>query len=335
MKALRSQNFNKSANAITQNLVYSFPTISKLASYLEELVGGAMVNTADTRALEVETLIAKYTWSGIAGRETFTPNSSESNVVLLTGSTGNLGSQILASLLKDDRVVKIYAFNRPSNRSLVDRHADTFIKRGLDTALLSSPKLVFVEGQSTKENLGLPLDRYEEVRSSDGHNFPVVLTPAHHKIRNSITHIIHNAWTLDFNTLLSSFEPHIRATHHLIDLAHSSPRTPRFMFASSIASAQGWDNSRPCPEDVLNDPSVAVGGYGQSKYVAEQVRLPSALFAFFSKANLADLGQERAGCHMFQNRPDMWCPSEGCVGDQRLVPDIGQDKHNTRPAAIG
>jgi hypothetical protein len=289
MKALRSQNLNKSANAITQNLVYSFPTISKLASYLEELVGGAMVNM-DTRALEVETLIAKYTWSRIAGRET-TPDSGESNVVLLTGSTGNLGSQILASLLKDDRVVKIYGFNRTSKRRLVDRHTDIFVKRGLDTALLSSPKLVFVEGQSAKENLGLPLDRYEEVRSSDGHNFPVVLTPAHHKIRNSITHIIHNAWTLDFNMLLSSFEPHVLSTHHLIDLAHSSPRTPRFLFASSIASAQGWNNSRPCPEDALNDPSFAMGGYGQSKYVAEQVRLPSASFAFFSKANLADLGQ--------------------------------------------
>jgi thioester reductase-like protein len=33
-----------------------------------------------------------------------------------------------------------------------------------------------------------------------------------------------------------------------------------------------WDPRHgPCPEDTLNDLSVAMGGYGQSKYVAEQV----------------------------------------------------------------
>ncbi|KAJ6491543.1 putative aminoadipate reductase [Mycena vulgaris] len=251
MTALRSKNLANAANAITQNFVYSYPTISKLSTYLEELVGGT-VEGVGIRESEMETLIAKYSCSGIAGPEAFAPSPSESVVVLLTGSTGNLGSQILASLLMDNRVLKIYAFNRPSGRPIADRHVGIFNRRGLDTLLLASPKLVYVEGEADQDNLGLKSALYQEMRTS-------------------ITLIVHNAWTLDFNMVLSSFEPHILATRHLMDLALSSPNTQRFLFTSSIASAQGWDLSRgPCPEDILSDTSAAIGGYGQSKYVAEQ-----------------------------------------------------------------
>ena len=87
--------------------------------------------------------------------------------------------------------------------------------------------------------------------------------------------IIHNAWRLDFNLSLASFEPNIRSTRNLIDLALASPHasTLRFMFTSSIASAQGWDHSKGAfPEEVQIDPGVAVGGgYGEGKYVAERV----------------------------------------------------------------
>lgn len=88
-----------------------------------------------------------------------------------------------------------------------------------------------------------------------------------------MTLIIHNSWKLDFNLNLASFEPHILGTRHLVDLALSSPRGPRFLFTSSIASAMSWDTSRgPCPEELLS-PDAVVGstGYGQSKFVAEQV----------------------------------------------------------------
>jgi hypothetical protein len=63
---------------------------------------------------------------------------------------------------------------------------------------------------------------------------------------------------------------------NLIDLAMSSPRhpKPRFMFASSISSAQSWGRAKgPFPEEVVYDAGVAVGlGYGASKYVSERVR---------------------------------------------------------------
>lgn len=90
-----------------------------------------------------------------------------------------------------------------------------------------------------------------------------------------MTIIIHNAWRLDFNLSLASFEPNIRGTRNLIDLASHSrhPSAIRFLFTSTIGSAQGWDIvNGPFPEEVQYDSSTAVGGgYGEAKYVCERV----------------------------------------------------------------
>jgi nucleoside-diphosphate-sugar epimerase len=87
--------------------------------------------------------------------------------------------------------------------------------------------------------------------------------------------IIHNAWKLDFNLSLGSFEPNIRGTRNLIDfaLAGPNPSCTRFLFTSTVASAQSWNQGNgPFPEEVMPDASVAVGGgYGEGKYVTEQV----------------------------------------------------------------
>ena len=87
--------------------------------------------------------------------------------------------------------------------------------------------------------------------------------------------IVHNAWRLDFNLTISSFEDSIRASRNLVDLglASSHSQNLRFLFTSSIGSAQSWDNSNgPFPEEVQLDSSVAVGGgYGEAKYATERV----------------------------------------------------------------
>ncbi|KAJ6611594.1 acetyl-CoA synthetase-like protein [Mycena sp. CBHHK59/15] len=266
MRALRSTKdvaHERAANAISQNLAYSHPTISQLSTYLAELVAGTVTDGADVRR-QMEDLIAKYSPAPQSLPTAITPSRRAPAVVLLTGSTGNLGSQLLASLLDNDKMVKIYALNRPSGspgRSLAERHTEIFNEKGLDTSLITSPKVVFVEGQTHLSNLGLTPELYKE-------------------IANSVTLIIHNAWTLDFNMALSSFEPHIIGTCHLIDLALSSPRHPKFLFTSSIASAQSWDaSSGPCPEEIIDDSNVAIGGYGQSKYIAERILANSGLNA--------------------------------------------------------
>ncbi|KAF7358663.1 Non-canonical non-ribosomal peptide synthetase FUB8 [Mycena sanguinolenta] len=258
LRSLEEPAFVRAANSIGQNLVYSFPTIAEMSTYLEHLVAGTGTGAVNIRT-QMEGLVTKYT-AGLESAPIVASNVEEPAIVLLTGSTGGLGSHMLELLLKDQRVKTIYAFNRPSTAGIhAERHLDMFKERGLNPSLLDSSKLVLVEGQTSEPNLGLDAALYEE-------------------IQKSVTLIIHNAWTVDFNMVLVSFEPQIQGTRHLIDLARSSPNRPRFVFASSIAAAQGWDfNKGPCPEELLPDGTFALGAYGQSKYVAELILAKSGL----------------------------------------------------------
>jgi nucleoside-diphosphate-sugar epimerase len=95
------------------------------------------------------------------------------------------------------------------------------------------------------------------------------------QLRNSVTTIIHNAWRLDFNLSLSSFEPNVRGTRHLIDLALATPHAThvRMLFTSSVSVAQSWPRGgESFPEEPQDDARWSVGsGYREAKYVCEQV----------------------------------------------------------------
>ena len=83
--------------------------------------------------------------------------------MLLTGSTGSLGSYLLSTLLTDVRVAKVYAFNRPS-RATHDRQRASFEDKGLPLALLDSDKCMLVTGDFNSDDLGLDEATYAEVR---------------------------------------------------------------------------------------------------------------------------------------------------------------------------
>ncbi|KAJ6479301.1 hypothetical protein C8R47DRAFT_1178494 [Mycena vitilis] len=178
-------------------------------------------------------------------------------VVLLTGSTGGLGSHMLEILLRLPSVQRVYAFNRKGRTSSSERQLDAFTDRALVVGLLSSPKLVYLEGDTSSAELALP----SEISST---------------LRDTLTCIIHNAWNLDFNKSLSSFEPHVKRTRNLIDLALQSPNEAgvRFLFTSLGPKA------RPIPQELQLDAHVAVGnGYGESKYASERILAASGLEA--------------------------------------------------------
>lgn len=92
---------------------------------------------------------------------------------------------------------------------------------------------------------------------------------------STVTHVIHNAWKVDFNQSLRSYEPLIANTRRLIDACYSFARPITLLFSSSEAASIGWDRSNgPVPEQPLSDPSVASAtGYGASKYVVENVSI--------------------------------------------------------------
>ena len=94
--------------------------------------------------------------------------TSTSETVIVTGTTGRLGSHLLAQLLARKDVQHVYALNRAtasSTKSLDVRSREAFRMWGLDDSLLNSEKVSFHVANLTQPHLGLEDDVYEEVRS--------------------------------------------------------------------------------------------------------------------------------------------------------------------------
>ena len=86
----------------------------------------------------------------------------------MTGTTGALGSHLLAQLLINDKVSRVWALNRKSGGgvgSTLKRQRASFEEKCLDVGLLESEKLVFVESELSVEGLGLHSKMYEKVSS--------------------------------------------------------------------------------------------------------------------------------------------------------------------------
>ena len=86
-------------------------------------------------------------------------------IILLTGSTGALGTSILAQLVELSSVGRIYALNRTDARngiSLEIRQASALRQRGYDEAILQSDKVVLVEGDTTLPQLGISYELFDE-----------------------------------------------------------------------------------------------------------------------------------------------------------------------------
>lgn len=92
---------------------------------------------------------------------------------------------------------------------------------------------------------------------------------------NSVTHVIHNAWTVNFNLALQSFEDQVAGVRKLVDISATADHPIKLLVTSSVGIAGGWDPAKgPVPERLLPDPEVAASiGYTASKYVVESVSL--------------------------------------------------------------
>lgn len=88
--------------------------------------------------------------------------SSKKAVVILTGSTGTLGCYLLQKLVKDLDVSTIYAVNRPSSETGLERQRSALIKRGIDPDILSSDRVVMVDADLALPDFGITKDLFEQ-----------------------------------------------------------------------------------------------------------------------------------------------------------------------------
>ncbi|PLB49801.1 acetyl-CoA synthetase-like protein [Aspergillus steynii IBT 23096] len=182
--------------------------------------------------------------------------------VLLTGSTGFVGSYVLDSLLRCPEVERI---------ACLDRWTE-YRAASSDTNTTNNPVDVqYLLGSLERENFNLD---------------PSVLST----LLESITVIVHCQWPVNFNQPLSSFEPNIEGVENLIRFAHGASYNPPIVFLSSIATVKQWDKSIPVPEKPLSDPKHAQTWYGQSKLLAS-VLLEEAGKTLGTRSSICRLGQ--------------------------------------------
>ena len=84
-------------------------------------------------------------------------------IVLLTGSTGSIGSHILADLLADKRIARVYTLNRPSDMAPLSRLQSAFREKALNLNLLDIDSLVPLIGDVNREDFGLGTEIFSEV----------------------------------------------------------------------------------------------------------------------------------------------------------------------------
>lgn len=109
----------------------------------------------------MEDLIRKYSANlpNFSGKAEL--SSSQPMVVVLTGSTGGLGSHLLADLLAMKEVAKVYTFDRGGQVN--DRQRLAFSERKLPLQLLSDKKLVTLSVNPNAPDLGLSSDVLKQV----------------------------------------------------------------------------------------------------------------------------------------------------------------------------
>lgn len=172
----------------------------------------------------------------------------ERATVLLVGSTGSFGPYILNCLILDPGVEAVVCLNRLGNDQV--KQQKTHQDRGLS---LDFSKVNFLQ----TDDSGLESFNHGEIGYRD--------------IANRATHIVHNAWPVNFNLPLHSFTPQLATCFRLIELAKNSANEVTITFLSSIGAAANWNKQGlKVPETRLTDLSVAEHmGYAQSKLLAE------------------------------------------------------------------
>lgn len=246
------------ADEVAPSFIYTNPTILKLSSAIGTLRQGsqkAEESQEQTRMELMEAMTTKY--SSFPSHDDLTQRQNNSRkdrpgVLVLTGSTGALGSYLLEAFLATGSVSRIYCLNRALDPE--QRQKSVNASRGLRTNW-DDERVTFLTSDFAKDNLGLEQDMYEEIVA----NADLVL---------------HNAWQVDFNLSLTSYDGHIHGVHNLIKLCSSSARRASIFFISSIGAVTNWSaqHNGMVPEQPFSDFTIPSAiGYSESKHVAERL----------------------------------------------------------------
>ena len=234
---------------ITTQLIFNASSVTKLLGHIsqtlsQEAIGGDRDMDSD----QLSAMVNKYREKIKSLQPADRILLKEKNLqIVLTSSTGSLGRHLLHVLLESPNVTSVICMNRNPDAKELARQA-------LSISKYSFSKAVFKTVKFDEENFGLGQDELKVFAHTDA--------------------ILHNAWKVDFNHPLSSFEPQIGSVAEFIRLAAVNPGGTRIFFVSSISAVSNY-STRPAErrsESIYEDDSIAAPmGYGQSKQAAERV----------------------------------------------------------------
>ncbi|KAL4862619.1 hypothetical protein BDV12DRAFT_40068 [Aspergillus spectabilis] len=281
--------------SISPSVVYRNPTLALLAKHVYP--GTAAANVGYDRIASMTDLLKSYEQQidklCLAASQPAKPTYPASQVVILTGSTGAVGSFVLEQLIRNPDISHIYCLNRAADSGSLQAARNQ--QRDLIYALLPE-KVTFLTVHLGKDNFGLDPTTYNT-------------------LLNHTTQIIHNAWPVDFNQPLQFFKTSFGGLLSLVSFTAQAKFTPSLLFLSSVSAVTSYHDlsgtSGPVPEEIILNPvCTAAMGYGESKYVGERMlhyastRLPASAFGICRIGQVAGTAKDPRGWNKSE-----WLPS--------------------------
>ncbi|KAI1298346.1 hypothetical protein F5Y03DRAFT_269448 [Xylaria venustula] len=245
---------------IKSQLIYKGPTLERMAAAISNILADTGI-TKETDALAnqkvLDQILETYEQklqTDINGDPKNFHGTAEEHTVILTGSTGSVGSYILGSLLNRKDVKRIFCLNRGVEAS--KKQVASFKARGLPGLDSNDGRVVYLRAAMHEPNLGLSDDEYTTL------------------VREATT-IVHNAFPVNFLLNLPAFESQFQALINLLRLASGGEKNPAVLFVSSIsAGLPVAAKNYIVPEAVLSRDdarNILHQGYAQAKYICERL----------------------------------------------------------------
>ena len=246
---------------IKNTLIYKGPTLEQMADAIAHIIsstGSTEGPNTTPDQKELDRLLQTYQQKLEAVISSDQKNSTEAaqseHTVVLTGSTGSVGSYILASLLSRKDVKKVFCLNRGSDAP--KKQVASFRARGLSGLDADNGRVVYLRAAAHEPKLGLSDEQYAT-------------------LIHEATSIVHNAFPVNFLLSLQAFEPQFQALLNLLQLASDGDKNPSVLFVSSISAGLPVTvQNYVVPQAVLSRDDarhILHQGYAQAKYVCERL----------------------------------------------------------------
>ncbi|KAI4840569.1 acetyl-CoA synthetase-like protein [Aureobasidium sp. EXF-8845] len=240
---------------IGRNFVFDFPTLDEMANEILRLQHGAPKRVRLSVEDRMAAMVEKY---AVFEQHQPIDKPADGAYIAITGATGSLGAHAVAILASQPTTKRVYCLVRAKDAE----DADTRVRQSLrerrlldDLSPAALSKVVAYPSNLADEQLGLDAEQYGVVSEN-------------------ITHLIHLAWSVNFNKSIESFEADcIRGVRNLtaLCLRAKRPQPASFNFCSSV-SATARTPGGLVPEALPESFEYAQGmGYAQSKLVAENL----------------------------------------------------------------